>query len=880
MHSLLSCTALAALGVAQESATVIDAPLVVLPADNRVEQLIDLDHDGWTDLVSWWYKSNGSALIQVRGWRNDQAGGFTQLWEYYVAKTGSGTWAHLALGDVDGDGELDIVSEFGRTIAVHKRVGTSLPTLHQAFSVPDPVGSVVCDDFDGDGLADFAYVDTLGTLRVFENTGASGGFQLAPASSVALGSVKSILRVGELTGDGVRDLLAVTDQAIQIAPLNADGTLQPTVSIATASVWGWPRPVIGDVDGDGDDDALVWDGYGTGFSETLRRTSATTLQLEPVQVGGPGTELADIDQDGDLDGICCGGGGSIYSWKNAGGSEFNICWNDGSGVFTPSFQMRGTGSTHIAGATDIDHDGDIDLVAGRAIYYARGPFTGPPLVKFTAPEVSPYSTTDFDGDGDLDLSVSIDGAVVSDGAYAFTPQGGMPAAPAGSTFVGPGYPGDFDGDGDNDLVVLRLDAGVFAQMQLLRNQGAGVFVDAGAAGAPGVHFGVGPALAAPTRASLAADLDADGDVDLVTRGTAGYWSSESSKLWLNDGSGSFTAGSSLPGIHVIAVAKFNADAHVDLLCSFDSASSSVNLIWMRGTGGASFQSVGQLPAFFFDFEGAYDEAVVEDLDADGDIDVVAGNHDENFTGETYLWRNNGNGVFTRLDLGVACDQNATAIRVLAADLDGNGFRDLVVYPLFENYAGSAILMRSDDGATFSPAIEQAVQPAALVDLESDGDADPIDFAPYAPGTYRLMRSTAFAGPDVGARRQYGAGSPGTGGFVPLVGAVGPFRVGEAMQLRMRGGRGGANAILAIGLTESAIANAPFAGMTTYVWPVKRRLGIKLLGPAGVAGAGWRDLNVTVPAELAGLSYYHQLFVFDAGAPHGLACSNGLEVQYD
>ncbi|MCH2580003.1 MAG: FG-GAP-like repeat-containing protein, partial [Planctomycetes bacterium] len=82
--------------------------------------------------------------------------------------------------------------------------------------------------------------------------------------------------------------------------------------------------------------------------------------------------------------------------------------------------------------------------------------------------------------------------------------------------------GDFDGDGDNDLVTANKNADTSSTLSLLNNQGEGVFTRTD--------------IPAGVRASSieSADLDADGDRDLVT---ANCFPSE--RFW-NDGSGVFS----------------------------------------------------------------------------------------------------------------------------------------------------------------------------------------------------------------------------------------------------------------------------------------------------------------------------------------------------
>jgi hypothetical protein len=116
--------------------------------------------------------------------------------------------------------------------------------------------------------------------------------------------------------------------------------------------------------------------------------------------------------------------------------------------------------------------------------------------------------------------------------------------------------------------------------------------------------------------------------------------------------------------------------------------------------------------------------------------------------------------------------------------------------------------------------------------------------------------------------------------VPVLGATGPFRVGEVMQLRVRGGLGNANGYIAVGVTETLIHDTPFPGMTSYIATPHRKLPLKLEGSPGQPCVGWRTRQFVVPPGFAGHTWFHQVFLFDAGAPNGLSSTNALKIAYD
>jgi hypothetical protein len=219
------------------------------------------------------------------------------------------------------------------------------------------------------------------------------------------------------------------------------------------------------------------------------------------------------------------------------------------------------------------------------------------------------------------------------------------------------------------------------------------------------------------------------------------------------------------------------------------------------------------------------------------------------------------------------------LTAVAGDLNGDGWQDLLTWPTAEGELTCAVWMRASDGQSFLPPRLHCISPLAIADVDSDGDEDAIGIAWSATDNV-LVRARTIDGPNVGLRRQYGEGSPGSGGYAPVLGAVGPFRVGETVELRVRGGLGGANVVIGIGPTSSALVNVPYPGLTAYAWPPKRRMLMKLSGPAGVPGVGSATLTAVVPSALAGVTFFHQAFVLDPSGSGGLSCSNGLELAYD
>ncbi len=259
---------------------------------------------------------------------------------------------------------------------------------------------------------------------------------------------------------------------------------------------------------------------------------------------------------------------------------------------------------------------------------------------------------------------------------------------------------DLDGDGDTDLVVAGQAA---PRVSVLLNDGNNSF-------APYVHYNAGVYGVAMT----GADLDADGDTDLAVVSSVGGVGTVS--VLLNQGNGDFPfhvhygVGSRPYGI---TSADFDGDGDIDLATSNDD-SNTVSVLLNQGQG--IFAPHVQYAASYSPFS-----VTSADLDGDGDVDLAVANYS---AGSVSALLNYGDGTFAA-PVPHSVGTNVWYLYHLTnADLNGDGRADLVAAASGNDYV--AVLLNQGGGA-FAPHMKYAVadgpQQVVTTDLDQDGDLD-------------------------------------------------------------------------------------------------------------------------------------------------------------
>ncbi len=220
--------------------------------------------------------------------------------------------AFLAAGDVDGDGDDDLV--------LRKWYGIDLFMQHDGGFVDRKfielaAGSDVdVADLDGDGAAEIVMTGSSGIV-VYDG---SDGTTLGPAVTVST-DYHSNVAVGDVTGDGRPDLSTSTfrDQSVKVFGQRPDGSFGDPTAYPVPD-WSVGAITVGDLTGDGRADLAFSHGFILGsldhqhvavMAQTAAGTLASPVRYESFQAEA--VRVADIDRDGDGDLVITHGGGPV-----------------------------------------------------------------------------------------------------------------------------------------------------------------------------------------------------------------------------------------------------------------------------------------------------------------------------------------------------------------------------------------------------------------------------------------------------------------------------------------------------------------------------------------------------------------------------------------
>ncbi len=637
----------------------------------------DVDGDGDLDLVA-----GNSGQANRLYLNNGTAPPFSAVTGSDISSDGHDTYS-IALGDVDGDGDLDLVAgNCGQANRLYLNNGTAPPfsavTGADISSDGHDTYSIALGDVDGDGDLDLVAGNSGQTNRLYLNNGTASPFSAVSGSDISSDAHNTYsIALGDVDRDGDLDLVAGNDAQTNRLYLN-DGTAAPfgvvTGTDISSDAHNTYSIALGDVDRDGDLDLVAGNDAQTnrlylndGMSDPFNGVSGTDISSDAHNTVY--ITLGDVDGDGDLDLAAGNDAQTNRLYLNNGMS------NPFRAETKADISSDGHDNYSIA-LGDVDGDGDLDLAAGNrnyanCLYLNNGtsnPFNGVTCsdISSDAPDTFSIALGDVDGDGDLDLAAGNPGQTnrlyLNNGTA--NPFNGV----SGSDISSDAHLtwtitlGDVDGDGDLDLV-----AGNYNQTnRLYLNDGT-------AAPFSGVSGTDISSDEHSTQSIALGDVDGDGDLDLVAGNRGG-----SNRLYLNNGTAapfSSVTGSDISSdVHYttysIVLGDVDGDGDLDLVAG--NSIGYTNRLYLNNGTAAPFSGV--TGSDISSDAHRTDTIKLGDMDGDGDLDLVVGNRG----GTNRLYMNDGTASPFSAVTGSDISGDAHYTQSIAlGDVDGDGNLDLV-----------------------------------------------------------------------------------------------------------------------------------------------------------------------------------------------------------
>ena len=662
---------------------------ITVDADGALSVLAaDLDSDGDPDLLSAWY--DGDRIV----WHENMGGG-----EFSVGRaitTDADGANRVRAADLDGDGDLDVLyaaqgSGVGNNakVAWHENLGGGAFSTERLITADvQQAGDVHAADLDGDRDLDVLYSAFNGRKVAWSENQGNGVFaeQRVIADRAEIDHPTSV-RAADLDGDGDADVLYTASFNRHVV------------------AWHENLSNHGDDHGGTPDEATL----ATAFPAFLHGVLESVGDLDLFRVAtGNGTLRVYSNGPTDTVGTLLDGTGNQLASNDDGGTSTNFMIELEVAAGSHYVQVRGSSS-----ATTGPYTLSIEFEAGRLQFDTNGPANqdytvGTTIAALTLPTASGVSGTP---------------------TYSLTPNvPGLSFDPSTRRLSGTPTAAD-----DYVMTYTATDAN--------GDSISWTFTISVAAAPSGAQFSGQRVVTTEVefpRSMFAADLDGDGDPDLLSAS-----SGDNQVAWYeNLGDGAFAAKRVIAtdadgGVYSVYAADLDRDGDADVLSAGGTLANSINKVaWYENLGRGTFSDQQVITTHVLGPLSVH----AADLDGDGDADVLSASAD----GNKIAWYENlGGGEFPPeqvdplgrvIEAGVITTDADGANSVYAADMDGDGDADVLSassrddkIAWYENMGGGEfsaqrVITTDADGA----------EKVYATDLDGDGDADVL-FAAWGSG---------------------------------------------------------------------------------------------------------------------------------------------------
>ena len=503
--------------------------------------------------------------------------------------TASQGFTSFHVGDLDGDGDIDVLSSFETENKMvwypnEDGLGNFVEEI-EIISAAEEVRQIYASDLDGDGDLDILIATDDDVLAWLENEDGMGNFSSLKMISSTADRITS-LYTSDLDGDGDEDVLYASEG----------------------------------------DDVIVWykneDGLGNfGMGQTIEQSSALNVST------------FDIDNDGDQDIFANTGFGEVIWYKN----------EDGLGSFGVEQIMAS--DIGLTLSSDLDGDGQMDILSVNRITNAitwqkneGATFNNSLEIAIPDKPLELVIAIDLDNDGDQDV-VAFSEEISSTNnkeIYWYINQDGMGNFEEQQTIYSTFHPSSFfikadlDGDGDEDFLTGSSTENIFGWFKNV--QGASTFLQ---------FNRINPPMDLSANFAKAEDIDNDGILDLV------FASNHRLHTALNlvpDNFYNFDFQSNL--INTFGTGKntvledMDNDGDKDLVTAISFSDNDTKLVWLEydiNSNKYINQHIIRGYTLSRDLELSIEQIELKDIDGDGDLDIFTIRRTVNSVNETFFW---------------------------------------------------------------------------------------------------------------------------------------------------------------------------------------------------------------------------------------------------
>jgi hypothetical protein len=315
--------------------------------------------------------------------------------------------------------------------------------------------STLAIDMDNDEDIDIVGSSRIGNKVAWWENDGSENFTEHVISTTAWYAM--VVSAADMDGDEDIDIVCAAQEADAVLWWENDGSQDFTQHVA-ANIISPSYIYLADVDSDEDQDILVAacedNSNKIVWLENTGQTSFTTHIIKENWDHANSIFAADMDSDGDMDVL------ATASFRTAT-QNGEVSWfeNDGEQNFSEQNIINNYGRPSCAIATDIDNDGDMDVIASVCVLHRIILFENDGLQNFTNNIITtnffrPHSVfaADMDNDGDQDIL----GAAINLNQIAWfeNDNNDFTKQIVSNTFDGTTcvYAEDIDSDGDQDIL--------------------------------------------------------------------------------------------------------------------------------------------------------------------------------------------------------------------------------------------------------------------------------------------------------------------------------------------------------------------------------------------------------------------------------------------